>query len=854
MTLYKGIEIDARLTGVVRHMQGVEEYREVLGNLQAAWDTLTLLGQLSGTAAEMSSTREAFQRLTGNLLNHLGRETRNKVTADLRAKAQNAIDILVRNLFERTADIGFIAADDDVREYLQSGSAERRVLRKPMEERFQAYVDKYSVYSDIVLFATDGSIRARLLGHDSTSSQAPLIAEALSTARPYVEYFGEADFLPPGKHLVYAYRVQDQEGQNLGVMALIFRLDNEMAGIFGKLKADGNWAVLACVAPDGTVIASSSAIQLPVGSVLEQQVMQADGDVIPFAGHEYLAVTCRTRGYQGYEGPGWLGIGLIPLEFAFDRDDSTLLANVEPQTLEAVMQQPTLFSEGLRNIPRQAELIQEDLNRSVWNGSVRQTDSQGNAAFAKTLLWEIANAGRKTQAVFEQSISNLHQTVVAAILQDTLSCAALAIDVMDRNLYERANDCRWWALNATFRRVLAQDKIEAADAERCGEILDYINNLYTVYDNLLLLDARGHVVAVSRPAYQHLLGKTLNDEWVSRMLAIPDAQGYVVSEFTRTPLYDGRPTHVYAAAVRHPQDNHVVGGIAIVFDAEPQFAAMLTDSLPRDGNGAVVPEAFSLFLDSQHRVIASSSLDFAIASTFPAPYPPRGAQIVAIGNRYYAIGAIPSHGYREYKVSDGYRHDVTAVCGFPLGEVGASLAKPRTSRASVSNRVRRNNSGGEQIELATFFVGGHWFGVPATNVVEAIDSTGLSPASGAVGELVAGFRMHRDQLITIIRVDKLLEGMTKNSNAQQVVTLRTHGKQCIGLLVDELGEIPEVAKADIQPVKEMMASQGLLISGLVRSQTADGGEGSMLSILDVNGLCTRLGCTGCQEHGQRETH
>jgi hypothetical protein len=46
MAIYKGITIDDDLASLMRHMQGVEEYREVLGKLQAAWDTLTLLGQL----------------------------------------------------------------------------------------------------------------------------------------------------------------------------------------------------------------------------------------------------------------------------------------------------------------------------------------------------------------------------------------------------------------------------------------------------------------------------------------------------------------------------------------------------------------------------------------------------------------------------------------------------------------------------------------------------------------------------------------------------------------------------------------------------------------------------------------
>jgi hypothetical protein len=59
-TLHKGIAIDPSLAGIIRHMHAIDDYRQVFDRLQASWDTLTLLGQLSGNATEMSGTRSAF--------------------------------------------------------------------------------------------------------------------------------------------------------------------------------------------------------------------------------------------------------------------------------------------------------------------------------------------------------------------------------------------------------------------------------------------------------------------------------------------------------------------------------------------------------------------------------------------------------------------------------------------------------------------------------------------------------------------------------------------------------------------------------------------------------------------------
>ena len=71
---------------------------------------------------------------------------------------------------------------------------------------------------------------------------------------------------------------------------------------------------------------------------------------------------------------------------------------------------------------------------------------------------------------------------------------------MDRNLYERANDCRWWALTSAFRELLAEPALPADGAARMGAILETINGLYTVYSNLVVFDANGRVLAVSQPA------------------------------------------------------------------------------------------------------------------------------------------------------------------------------------------------------------------------------------------------------------------------------------------------------------------------------------------------------------------
>ena len=176
------------------------------------------------------------------------------------------------------------------------------------------------------------------------------------------------------------------------------------------------------------------------------------------------------------------------------------------------------FSAALREIPRQADAVQRDLNRSVWNGSVRLSLGAGsNGTFAKALLREISNMGRKTKEVFERSIEELHETVVSSVLHDSRFMASLASELLARNFYERANDCRWWALNGTLIGRLAG--VEGCTDEAATQVLRHINSLYTVYHSIVLFDSQRRIVATSRPDYEEMLGTVLDEPWAADALA-----------------------------------------------------------------------------------------------------------------------------------------------------------------------------------------------------------------------------------------------------------------------------------------------------------------------------------------------
>lgn len=108
------------------HMGGLANDRRRLNEIQAAYDNLSLLGQLLCSGTDITRMREDFNRLASTLLEQLAREHHKKAVLNLGSAARVSIDILTRNLFERTADIGFLATDDDIQALYRSGRPRAR--------------------------------------------------------------------------------------------------------------------------------------------------------------------------------------------------------------------------------------------------------------------------------------------------------------------------------------------------------------------------------------------------------------------------------------------------------------------------------------------------------------------------------------------------------------------------------------------------------------------------------------------------------------------------------------------------------------------------------------------------------
>jgi len=851
-----------------KYMENANEFKKDLEDISKTWDQLILLSQLGSTGIDMSETRTNFTKLTEELISNLSDETIENVINEMDSKAQVTVDIVIRNLFERTADIGFLATDDDIRKFIlntndinkqiefrkndqddtQYRIAKRELKREKelIQVRFKEYVEKYSVYYDVVLFDPSGNIIAKL---DETTSISKSKDEILdlckNTKEDYVETYKYHDFLPNHKKsLVYSYKItkSNQDDTIIGFLALCFKFENEMSKIFSNLIKKGNKEVLMLLDPNGSVIATSDKYHIPLEVPFEID-FNKKFNIIQFAGRDYISKTCKTNGYEGFNGLGWLGHIMIPIDSAFNEIESKL--DIDKDILYSMMQNRELFKKEFLDIPKRAQFIQGELDRAVWNGNIAQTKQNGkDNDFARSILREVRKTGEITKSTFNISIEKLNHTIISSLLNDVMFISSLAIDIMDRNLYERANDVRWWALTSSFKTILEKNIYTDEDKKEITNILKYINSLYTVYTNLFIYDNNGVIIAVSNPSDNHLIDMRLSATWIDQTLKLNESSKYSVSNFEKTYLYNNTPTYIYGASILGKTTNTIVGGIGIVFDSTPQFKDILNDSLPKI-DGETKNGMFAIFVDKKSKIIISCSdnshnigekLDLD-SKLFNLENGESKSNIIEYKNQYYFMGVTLSSGYREYKSeNDSYSNDILSCVFIKAGDIIDKYEE---------NTKRYNNFYNYDIklddntkEIATFYIGDRWLGVDANDVIESISMKQFEKAiTTDTDHHFKGTASYKDYIVSVLDISSFIKDKLDENLQNEIIIIKYKDSvdqyHTIGILAERLGEIIKIPTSNIKELESHLIGGGMLAQSIVQPPK-DTNTTNLLTILDIS--------------------
>lgn len=792
--------------------------------------------EVSSLMPTLVNTRERFDEMRSRLVERMVEENSAALGDDLGARAQCAIDILVRNLYERTADVGFLATDGPVVDFCAADADTRATQRERLRERLREYQAKYTVYDDIALLAPDGTLLLRLDDrHPLAKSHDPIAAQALA-AGAYVEAFGLSDLgsEPTLPCLRYAHRIVNARGHAVGVLVLRFRFADEMERIFADVSDAQGQIAIVLLDDANRVIVTNDEAHVPLGARFARLPM-GQVALTTFAGREYLAVCCAGHGYQGYAGPRWRALAMVSLLTAFNGagESATSMAGTQLATGE------------LSAVEHDADAINRELRRVIWNGRLMTGQSDDGRSRLKAVLRQVSQAGLRTRRRLENAIVDLSATSFGRTCRQAQQLARLAADLMDRNLYERANDCRWWALSPVLRHELASPDSAESRASVNG-VLDTINGLYTVYSRLVAFDAQGVIRGASRAesgAGGSIVGSGVPEAWLQRVRALQGSQHYAVSEFGPTTLHDNGDTYVYLAAVRAEHDERVfAGGVAIVFNAARELSAMLGDILgTRAGHAA--------FVDASGRVLAATHPELA------AKVRPQGradthesGELVDVDGVMWACASSSAGGYREFKKSDGYDNQVRAVVGLQIGTTerrGLRFSDYELSTPHAPLRDARR-------EMAVFQVGNARYALDSDAVLEVVSTQQVvrSPGVGSqvIGMLpLAGGPAGDGRAVPVICARRLT-GVTQAARATDgVVLLLRRGQgtaaSVFGLRVDDVLSVIEVADRDLHAVPAGSGGFAASLKGLIdcRASNGDTTEKVLVQLLDAQRLADALG-------------
>jgi hypothetical protein len=250
------------------------------------------------------------------------------------------------------------------------------------------------------------------------------------------------------------------------------------------------------------------------------------------------------------------------------------------------------------------------------NGRIEAARAGEAGAAFSVVAGEVHSLSEKTSGVANElatktrdSIDELTQIIGTSVRGTRLSDIALMnIDLIDRNLYERSCDVRWWATDNSVVDALTQ-KSEAAYQFACQR-LGVILNSYTVYLDLVLSDMDGNIVANGRPEQYRPMGRRVDDQEWFRSAAKTE---FGFQSAHRSQLVNNQPVSIYSCGVREGgiATGKLIGVLGIVFNWEA-LAQTIMKSVPLSAaekkvtRCCIIDAKGSVLADSAERHLADS--------------------------------------------------------------------------------------------------------------------------------------------------------------------------------------------------------------------------------------------------------
>ena len=218
-----------------------------------------------------------------------------------------------------------------------------------------------------------------------------------------------------------------------------------------------------------------------------------------------------------------------------------------------------------------------------------------------------------------RALDALGHRMVAAVKGGRLTDLAYnVIEIIDRNLFERTADVRWWATDSAIVAALQSPSPETAAhaASRLGVIL----SAYTVYLDIWICDMNGRVIASGKQdRYARVPGSSVAQEpWFRESLTHRSGDEFACGGVARIDTLDRRPSAIYSATIRRDGQarSAPLGVLVVHFDWQTQADTVVRGIRLLDGERE---RSRVLIVDARQRVLAASDGAGILTETLSLP-------------------------------------------------------------------------------------------------------------------------------------------------------------------------------------------------------------------------------------------
>lgn len=537
----------------------------------------------------------------------------------------------------------------------------------------------YTLYSDLYVAGTDGCIiasadpefRGEIVGKNIKKelwfSEALKLQDASQYYAQDIQKLGDGE----GPDLIYSTGIREgklSRGQICGVMGIKFDFSGESKLILNDfMPHDKNdevqeGAYSLFTNSYGQIISSTDDKIYPVGDYLHlprsHRSLEAGEKVCSYAvveGKDSALVSAKTNGYLEYEGLGWCSHSIVPKSHIFEHEDDGLKIELSHKD----MIESALIPEINKKTYDRIQEYKESIQLISLNGIVFASKLGKRGAALGPIFDRITKTGDFATNRMEELLLEMARDEFAQNGEALQTISKQAMDLIDRNLFERIADIRWWTTDDCLSQALefpSEDNLNAA-----VDRLKVIHNSYAMYRNLVLCNASGKIIGTSRAETGTELKQldVASEDWFLGAMRTSSLDQYGVSDVKHSPLERNKETSlIYSGGIRFKSNSEgeAKGVLAILFDWDTEAKKILRSCLQKDRNGHAIEGCHCFYTNNKGKIIESTDLDvFKNGVKLPLTDQHKNltpgyscSGIIVFKDKRYLLGSTCSKGYRGY--------------------------------------------------------------------------------------------------------------------------------------------------------------------------------------------------------------